>query len=179
MYEWLRFKHHFTCIRAGPNSFGKSTFCISFLQIINTLSTEQQFKRGIICCYSKKTAVPHKQLSELNKNVQYHKGVPRYNFANAQGEPCLIILDDLLTEVYSEDVCVLFTRGSHHRNIRVILITQNLFHQDRNCSDISLNAKYLVLFKNVRDKRQFSIWRIKCYPKTVLVCLRHILTQRK
>ena len=88
--------------------------------------------------------------------MQYHKGVPRNNFANAQDERFLIILDDLLTEVYSEDVCVLFTRGSHHRNISVILITQTLFHQGRNCRDISLNAKYLVLFKNVRDKRQFS-----------------------
>jgi len=53
-------------------------------------------------------------------------------------------------------VCLLFTRGSHHRNISVILITQNLFHQGRNFKDISLNAKYFVLFKNVRDKRQFS-----------------------
>jgi hypothetical protein len=26
-------------------------------------------------------------------------------------------------------VCDLFTKGSHHRNISVVLITQNLFHQ--------------------------------------------------
>jgi hypothetical protein len=52
-------------------------------------------------------AFPHKQVSALNKNVEYHKVVPgNNNFANAQGETCLIILDDLLTEVYSEDVCV-------------------------------------------------------------------------
>jgi hypothetical protein len=77
----------------------------------------------------------------------------------------LITLDDLLTEVYSEDVCVLFTRGSHHRNISVILITQNLFHQGRNCRAISLNAKYLVLFKNVRDKRQFSYLANQVLPE--------------
>jgi len=87
------------------------------------------------------------------------------NFANAQVEPCLIILDDLLTEVYSEDVCVLFTRGSHHRNISVISITQYLFHQGRNCRDISLYAKYLVLFKNVSDKRQFSYLANEVLPE--------------
>ena len=38
----------------------------------------------------------------------------------------------------------------------MILITQNLFQEGRNFRDISLNAIYLVLFKNVRDKRQFS-----------------------
>ena len=79
--------------------------------------------------------------------------MPKSNFENAQGEPCLIILDDLLTEVYSEDVCVLFTRRSHHRNISVRIITQNLFHHGRNCRDISLKAKYFVLFKNVSDKK--------------------------
>ena len=166
MYEWLRFKHPFTCILAGPSSSGKTTFCITLLQNLDTLCAEREFKGGIIWCYSEKTAVPHKQLSALNKNVQYHKGVPdNNNFANARGEPCLLILDDLLTEVYSEDVCVLFTRGSHHRNISVILITQNLFHQGRNCRDISLNAKYLVLFKNVRDKRQFSYLANQVLPE--------------
>jgi len=93
---------------------------------------------------------------QLKKNVQYNKGVPKNNLENAQGPSCLIILDELLTEVYSEDVCVLFKRGNHHRNISVILITQNLYHEGWNCRDISLNAKYLVLFKNVRVKRQVS-----------------------
>jgi hypothetical protein len=74
---------------------------------------------------------------------------------NAQGKSCLINIDDLLNEVYSKDVCVLFTKGSHHRNISFILISHNLFHQGRFCRDISLNAKYLVLLKNVRNKNQF------------------------
>jgi hypothetical protein len=64
-----------------------------------------------------------------------------------------------------EDVCIFFTRGSNHRNISVILITQNLFHQGRNCRDISLNAKYLVLFKNLRDKRQFSYLANQVLPE--------------
>jgi len=58
--------------------------------------------------------------------------------------------------VYSKDVCDLFTKGSHHRNISVILISQNLFHQGRFCRDISLNAKYSVALRNVRDKSQFQ-----------------------
>jgi len=53
-------------------------------------------------------------------------------------------------------VCDLFTKGTHHRNISIIPISQNIFHQSKHCSDISLNAKYLVLLKNVRDRSQFS-----------------------
>jgi len=69
---------------------------------------------------------------------------------------CLIILDDLLNDAYSKDVCDLFTKGSHHRKISVFLITQNLFHQGKFCRDFSLNAKYIVVLKNVRDREQFS-----------------------
>jgi len=47
-------------------------------------------------------------------------------------------------------------KGSHHRNISVILITQNLFRQGKYCCDISQNAKYIVVLINVRDRDQFS-----------------------
>jgi hypothetical protein len=77
----------------------------------------------------------------------------------------LVVLDDLLNEVYSRDVCDLFTKGSHNRNISVILITQNLFHQGRFSRDISLNAKYIVLFKNVRDKNHFAYLARQVYPE--------------
>ena len=76
-------------------------------------------------------------------------------FNNGGETPCLIILDDLLNDAYSQVVCELFTEGSHHRNISFILITQNLFHQGKYCRDISLNAKYIVVLKNVRDRNQF------------------------
>ena len=65
----------------------------------------------------------------LTKNIRYNEGAPE-KFGDAQGQrPCLEILDELMTDVYSKQVCDLFTKGSHHRNISVILITQNLFHQ--------------------------------------------------
>ena len=48
----------------------------------------------------------------------------------------------------------LFTKGSHHRNLNVIYIVQNLFHQGKGNRSISLNSHYLVLFRNPRDKLQ-------------------------
>ena len=66
-----------------------------------------------------------------------------------------MFLDDLLNDVDPKQVCDLFTKGSHPRNISVILITRNLFHQGRYRRYISLKAKYLVLMKNDRVKNQF------------------------
>jgi hypothetical protein len=75
------------------------------------------------------------------------------------------ILDDFLNDVYSKQVCDLFTKGSHHRDINVILIAQNLFQQELYYRDISLNATYLVLLKNVRDKHQFAYLARQVYPE--------------
>jgi len=67
--------------------------------------------------------------------------------------------------VFSKDVCDLFTKGSHHRNISVILITQILFQQGRFCRDISLNAKYSVALKNFRDRSQFQYLARQVHPE--------------
>jgi len=88
------------------------------------------------------------------KKIQVYEDVPE-NFENPQGRPCLFILDDLLNEVYSRAVCELLTKGSHHRNLSVILINQN-FSIRPHIVATSLNAKYLVVLKNVRDRNQFS-----------------------
>lgn len=76
----------------------------------------------------------------------------------------IIVLDDLMTSAYTKPVCELFTKGSHHRNLSIILITQNIFHQGKYCRDISLNCKYLVLFKNPRDKSQILPLARQVFP---------------
>ena len=48
----------------------------------------------------------------------------------------------------------LFSKGSHHRNLSVIHIVQNLFRQNKEHRTINLNAQYLVVFKNSRDNFQ-------------------------
>ena len=154
MNEHIRFKHPFTCIVAGPTGAGKTSFAIKLLLNLDSQCTESKFSRGIIWCYSEVTAVPREKLNKLGRPIHYQEGLPE-KFGNAQGAPSLIIRDDLLNQVYSKDVCDWFTKGSHHRNISVLLLTQNIFNQGPNCRDISLNAKYLVLLKNVRDKNQF------------------------
>jgi len=125
----LKFKHPFPCIVSEPSGSGKFSFCIRFLQNLDALCTERNFDGGIIWCYSVKTAVPHQQLAVLKKKIRYNEGVPA-DFENAHGRPCLIILDDLLNDAYSKEVCGLFTKGSHHRNISVILITQTFSTRD-------------------------------------------------
>ena len=144
----------------GPSKSRKTSFSIRFLQILATLCTEREFGGGIIWCYNEKTAVPKRRL--LPSKSIYHEGVPEK--FGVGGRPCLVILDYFLNDVYSKKVGEWFTRGSHHRNINVILIKQNLLHQGRYCRDISLNAHYVVALKNA----SLCTCPIKCIPKVVL-----------
>ena len=158
----LKFKSPFTCIISGLNGSGKSSFFIRFLQNFDSLCPERHFDGGITWCYSERAAVPSRQLAVLRKHIRFIEGVPE-NFDETEGgRPCLVNLDHLLNDVSSKKVCALFTKDSHHRNIRVNLITQNLFHEGRYCRDISLIAKYLVL---LRDKNQFMHMVRQVYPE--------------
>ena len=137
-----------------------SSLCIKFLRNLKSLSTETDFDGHILWCYGQSNAVP---FVNVGWRLQYHEAVPD-NFANVGNKPFLIILDDLLNETYSGEVCKLFPKCSHHRNISVILITQNLFHQAKLCRTISLNAKFIVLLKNTRDITQFTHLARQVYP---------------
>ena len=61
----------------------------------------------------------------------------------------------------------LFTKGSHHRNISLVLITHNLLYQGQSSRDISLNSKYIAVFKNPRDKTHIVHLAQQFYHKNI------------
>lgn len=139
----------------GPSGCGKSTF------IMNLIKNQHLISKNIdrvIWCFAEKNSLPR-----IN-NVEFIQGIPE-DFATAENESVLIILDDLMLESSNKKVCELFTKGSHHRNLAVILVTQNIFHKGAYSRDISLNSKYIVMFKNPRDKLQFQYLARQVYPE--------------
>src|SRR6185437_5221748 len=139
----MEFKHPFTMIVAGPTSCGKTVFVNKLLEkkLFNTTFDE------IIWCYSEEGSVQN------NPEFTFVQGIP--NMEMLDGSPKLIVLDDLMHES-NDKVAMLFTKGSHHRNVSVIFITQNIFHQKKNSRDMNLNSHYLVAFKNPRDRSQIA-----------------------
>ena len=68
----------------------------------------------------------------------------------------LLILDDQMDEaVDSKTLSKLFTKGSHHRNLTVIYLVQNVFNQSKSQRTVSFNSHYNVVFRNRRDASQF------------------------
>lgn len=59
----------------------------------------------------------------------------------------------------------LFTRHSHHRNITVIYLCQDLFPPGRYAKSISRNVHYAVIFKNPRDKLGLRNLLMQAFPQ--------------
>ena len=93
---------------------------------------------------------------ELGNDIEFHEGLPKNSDFVDDPRPKLIIIDDLMRESSggSGVIANLLTKGSHHNNLSVIFITQNLFHKGQR--EISLNSNYIVIFKNTRDKSQIQ-----------------------
>lgn len=103
-------------------------------------------------------AIPQK----LTVPVEYIIGMPE-EFTNKTNKPVCWVLDDSMSD-QNKGVLNLMTRGSHHQNISVIFITQNIFHQGKYSRDISLNFSHLCIMNNPRDKNQFCFLARQLFP---------------
>lgn len=142
-------KHPSTIIIAGPTGCGKTVWVKKFIKFLPEMS-DATFDQ--ILFYH---AEWQSGYEEIGNKIEFKEGLPDNNDFKNNALPKLIIIDDLMRES-NQIVVDLFTKGSHHRNLSVIFITQNLFHQGPGQRDISLNANYIILFKNPRDKAQIQ-----------------------
>ena len=92
----------------------------------------------IVYCYGEYQRL----FDEYRSRVTFNRGLP--NLEDFDGsESVLLIIDDTMNEM-DEPVANLFTKGSHHRNVSVAFLVQNLFHKNKHIRTISLNAHYMV-----------------------------------
>ena len=123
---------------SGPTGCGKTVFVQKFLKYIDRASN-RRFDR-IILYYGESQS----GYRDLGKDIECREGLPESNDWMNDPKPKLIIIDDLMRESSSGGAIVnLFTKGSHHNNLSVIFITQNIFNQGKGQRDISLNAQSL------------------------------------
>ena len=109
---------------------------------------------------------PIVKLLQIVPNITFVEGVPEnLNEYIDSKYRNLIVIDDLMSET-GNDKCItnLFTKGSHHKNLSMILLLQNLFYNGKESRYISLNAHYIVLFKSPRDNTVITSLAKQMYP---------------
>lgn len=156
------FLHPFTALVSGPTGCGKTEFVFKILQ--NEAKFIYPSPQRIIYCFS----IWQKGfdlLKDKNPIIEFKQGLIDVEELDSKLNN-LVILDDLMKEASEhDDILHLFTRGSHHKNTSVFLLTQNIFNKGKNSRTISLNCHYIVLFKNPRDMTQISYLARQMQPK--------------
>lgn len=157
-----RLQHPYTCNIVGPTQCGKTFFLTQLLIQAKELIHEPPNK--ILWFYGEYQPLYEKLVVTLGDSIQFIEGVPQsFDDYLDKSKRNLIILDDLMSETANDKkISNLFTKGSHHKNLSVILVSQNLFNQGRESRTISLN---LILFKNPRDASQISYLARQMFPE--------------
>ena len=142
-------RHPFVMTCAGPTQAGKSTLIHQLIRRKDEVILPKIEK--VIYCYNEDEPPFAEELrGELGGDViRFQKGM-MVDVDEGNTIPILVILDDFMAEAAeSKEVCAMATRGSSHRSMSVIITLQNFFF--KNCRTLTLNSKYIVLFRNPMD----------------------------
>lgn len=154
----IAFKTPFTINIIGPSKCGKTSLVSDLLENQDTIMSPSPQK--IIYCYSLYQPL-FDYLKTKITNISFIKGLPNLD----EISNCLLVLDDLGQDcIDNKDIVQLFTVGSHHRYISVILLTHNIFEKGKYMRTISLNCSYLIIFNNLRDKKQIKFLGTQLFP---------------
>ena len=100
---------------------------------------------------------------DAENNIQFVEGISTWGDDTSYGS--LYIFDDLMKDATKNDeICELYTEGSHHKNMSVICLLQNLYNKGKENRTMNLNSQYLVLLKNPRDRQQVAVLARQMYP---------------
>lgn len=152
----MSWKHPWTSMICGPTGCGKTVFVKRFLNHIDKMA-DVAFDKLLFYYAEWQDGYKSEKFLKNGKLIDFREGLPKpEDYSNDPHLKKLIIIDDLMRESSNHVVVDLFTKGSHHKNISVMFITQNVFHKGTHSRDISLNSSYIVLFKNPRDRAQIQ-----------------------
>ena len=133
----------------GPSGSGKTVFTTRLLtQNRNLFATPPS---RVHYCYGSW----QRSFETLkSKGVTFSAGVPTEKELDKWfPRGGLLVMDDLMTEGNNDKMVLdIFTKHSHHCNITVLYLCQDMFPPGKFAKSISHNAHYIVAFKNPRDQ---------------------------
>lgn len=160
--EYLGFRSPFSCLVSGPSQSGKTFFVKQVLENHDRL-IDKFVQLRVLWCYGIESESTGKQMKNPSVFIKYHKGLPTDKQLEGYNT---VIIDDLLTEAAkTETMTNLFTRVVHHKNVNVFVLIQNIFFKSHVIRNLNLNANYIVLFRNIRDQSQLSVFAHQFYPE--------------
>ena len=156
-------------ILSGASQSGKSYFVANLL--LNAKSKLENKPSHVLYCYN---SVGEQELYNLLRKRgvvdEWHEGWPQYQMLadlareHKDSGGLLCVLDDLGSEVVSQDLTRIFTVLSHHQNTTVMLVLHNFFMEGKDLLTGTRSTTHTVLFGTRRDPDQISSISKKLRP---------------
>ena len=164
----LPIRHPSTVLIAGPTGSGKTQF---LAQLLTTKYCIVPSPDRIIWVYGEWQAAYDELTARLGSRILFTKDCDTeqiYESLDPQVRNLLVLDDQMGSDAVGQgsgsSIAKFFTQGSHHRNLTVVYIVQNLFNKDRVMRTVSLNSHYIFLFKNPRDNSQIRTFASQMFP---------------
>ena len=134
-----------TILISGPTNSSKTFFVSRFIKNLDYLMSPPPER--IVWWYS----IWQKAYDQVE--ADFIQSIPDFEYFDRK--PAILIIDDLMGEK-TEAMTKFFTRGSHHLNLMIFYLVQNLFF--RGIRTIALNSQIVILFKNPHNSGQLSFF---------------------
>ncbi len=158
------FIHPFTMLVAAGSGFGKTYWVKRLLAEKERLI--QPVPKRIVWCYVQWQPL-YDEIKEMDPTIEFVEGLPINLDAGFFDRDIanLMIVDDMMTDITKDNrLTHLYTRGSHHENLSVICLLQNLYY--KNTQTMRRNSHYLVLFDMPMDKTQVRTMSHQMFPSS-------------
>lgn len=168
MLEPFMFKSPTIIQICGPTLSGKSYFLLKILKYKHQLFQEDPVQ--IIYNYGVTDDNFLAKIKKIVPNIILFEGVPtkddiRKWKISAKSEHFLIILDDLLSKIKSNDTVEdLYTKICHHWHASLITCSQNVFSQGKSSRTCSINSHVFCFTPNQRDVVQIKVFGSQVFP---------------
>ena len=154
--------HPSTILVAGPTGSGKTVF-------VSKLIKERKLHpmANLVTWVYSKWQVAYEQFPQVEFVHDFNWQIIS-DWEQDRDKPArILVLDDQMTRMGDDKqhLTKLFTEDSHHLNMTVVYLVQNVFDQGKAMRGVSLNSHYEVLFKNPRDKSQIRWLAHQMYPE--------------
>ena len=105
------------------------------------------------------------EVEASDSRFEFVEGLPAHNDLPSGTTHTVMVIDDLMEEVSKSKTAMdIFTKHSHHRNMKELFLMQKLYCCTHNTRFMSQNAHIKVLFKNPRDASSVKKLGRQMYP---------------